>query len=157
MISEPSVQPVPQPVPAEVPPAGRGGAVLVAAGILASRLVGLVRNQALAHYFGVGAHVDVLNMALRAPNFLQNLLGEGTLSAAFIPVYSRLIHAERREEAGRFAGAIFGLLAASAGLLALLGVLFARPITSVLALGFKVTQGGSVDRFELTVQAVRIV
>lgn len=155
MISEPTAQPVSQ--PAEVPPTGRGGAVLVAAGILASRLVGLVRNSALAHYFGVGAHVDVLNMALRAPNFLQNLLGEGTLSAAFIPIYSRLIHEGRREEAGRFAGAIFGLLAASAGLLALLGVLFARPITSVLALGFKVTEGGSVDRFELTVQAVRII
>lgn len=132
--------------------------MLVAAGILSSRLIGLVRQSALAHYFGVGAHVDVLNMALRAPNFLQNLLGEGTLSAAFIPIYSRLLHEGRREEAGRFAGAVFGLLAASAGLLALLGVLFARPITAVLALGFKVTEGGAtVDRFELTVQAVRII
>jgi putative peptidoglycan lipid II flippase len=132
--------------------------VAVAAGILASRLIGLLRGRAFAYYFGVGPHADVLSMALRAPNFLQNLLGEGTLSAAFIPIYSRLLHEGRREEAGRFAGAIFGLLAATAGALALLGVAFAEPITSVLALGFKVTEGDSaVDRFELTVRAVRII
>jgi putative peptidoglycan lipid II flippase len=134
----------------------RSGAVLVAAGILSSRLVGLLRNSALAHYFGVGPHVDVLNMALRAPNFLQNLLGEGTLSAAFIPIYSRLLHAGREEEARRFAGAIFGLLVATAGTLSLLGVLFARPITAVLAMGF-LQDAGAVDRFELTVAAVRII
>lgn len=139
-------------------PAGRGGAVAVALGILASRLIGLLRGRAFACYFGVGPHADVLSMALRAPNFLQNLLGEGTLSAAFIPIYSRLLHEGRREEAGRFAGAVFGLLAATAGTLALLGVLFAEPITSVLALGFKVTEEGSaVDRFALTVRAVRII
>lgn len=156
MISEPAAQPVSQ--PAEVPPTGRGGAVLVAAGILASRLTGLLRGRAFAHFFGVGPHADVLSMALRAPNLLQNLLGEGTLSAAFIPLYSRLLHEGRREEAGRFAGAVFGLLAATAGTLALLGVALAEPITAVLALGFKVAEGGSaVDRFELTVRAVRII
>jgi putative peptidoglycan lipid II flippase len=100
--------------------------------------------------------VDVLNMALRAPNFLQNLLGEGTLSAAFIPIYSRLLHGERREEARRFAGAIFGLLVALAGSLSLLGVLLARPITAVLAMGF-LGDEGPVSRFELTVAAVRII
>lgn len=152
MAVEPASSPDPQPVPS------RGGAVLIAAGILSSRVVGLLRSAALAHYFGVGPHVDVLNMALRAPNFLQNLLGEGTLSAAFIPIYSRLIHEGRREEAGRFAGAIFGLLAAAAGLFALLGVIFAEPITSVLAMGFLGdAKNTAVDRFELTVAAVRII
>ena len=152
-MSEPS-EPL-EPAPHE-PMRSRSGAVLVAAGILSSRLVGLLRNSALAHYFGVGPHVDVLNMALRAPNFLQNLLGEGTLSAAFIPIYSRLLHAGREEEARRFAGAIFGLLVATAGTLSLLGVLFARPITAVLAMGF-LQDAGAVDRFELTVAAVRII
>jgi putative peptidoglycan lipid II flippase len=152
-VTEPSETPEPAP---PQPVRSRGGAVLVAAGILSSRLVGLVRNSALAYYFGAGAHVDVLNMALRAPNFLQNLLGEGTLSAAFIPIYSRLLHKGREEEARRFAGAIFGLLVATAGTLALLGVLFARPITTVLAMGF-LDDAGTVDRFELTVAAVRII
>lgn len=150
-----ATEPAEPPAPVEAAP-GRGGAVLVAAGILSSRLIGLVRNKFLGHYFGVSPHLDVLNMALRAPNFLQNLLGEGTLSAAFIPIYSRLLHEERREEAGRFAGAIFGLLLAATGGLALLGVLLARPITAVLAMGFLDDQG-AVDRFELTVQAVRII
>ena len=149
--SEPAVQP-PQAPPAR----SRGGAVLVAAGILSSRLIGFVRNAAIARYFGVGPHVDVLNMAMRAPNFLQNLLGEGTLSAAFIPVYSRLLHEGREEDAKRFAGAIFGLLFAVAGTLSLLGILLARPITTVLAPGF-LRDAGAVDRFELTVAAVRII
>lgn len=143
------------PAPVETAP-GRGGAVLVAAGILSSRLIGLLRTVVLARYFGAGPHMDVLTTAMRAPNFLQNLLGEGTLSAAFIPIYSRLLHEGKREEAGRFAGAIFGLLLATAGALALLGVLLARPITAVLALGFTGDEG-AVDRFELTVQAVRII
>ncbi|HSG39244.1 MAG TPA: murein biosynthesis integral membrane protein MurJ [Thermoanaerobaculia bacterium] len=150
-----ATEPAEPPAPVEAA-AGRGGAVLVAAGILSSRLIGVLRNVVLASYFGAGPHMDVLTTAMRAPNFLQNLLGEGTLSAAFIPIYSRLLHEGKREEAGRFAGAIFGLLLATAGALALLGVLLARPITSVLAMGFR-DGAGAVDRFELTVQAVRII
>ena len=91
-----------------------GGALAVTAGILASRLLGFLRERAFAYYFGAGPHNDVLRVALRAPNVLQNLLGEGTLSATFIPIYSRMVHEGRREEAGRFAGAIFGLLLAVA-------------------------------------------
>lgn len=143
--------------PAAAPAAGRGGAIAIALGILASRLIGFVRDRTIAYFFGVGAHADVWRAALRAPNALQNLLGEGTLSAAFIPIYSRLLKEGREEEAGRFAGAVFGLLLALAGSLALLGVLLARPIVTVLALGFALEKGGGVDRFELTVAAVRII
>ena len=143
--------------PAAAPAPGRGGAIAVALGILTSRLIGFVRDRTIAHFFGVGAHADVWRAALRAPNALQNLLGEGTLSAAFIPIYSRLLKEGREEEAGRFAGAVFGLLLALAGSLALLGVLLARPIVTVLALGFALEKGGGVDRFELTVAAVRII
>jgi putative peptidoglycan lipid II flippase len=142
--------------PDEQPRAPSRGAVLVAAGILLSRLLGLVRERAVAHFFGVGPHADVLRTAFRAPNVLQNLLGEGTLSAAFIPVYSRLVAAGRREEAGRFAGAVFGLLLAVAGGLSLLGVLLARPIVAVLTPGY-LDDAGPVDRFELAVAAVRIL
>ncbi|HEX7180281.1 MAG TPA: murein biosynthesis integral membrane protein MurJ [Thermoanaerobaculia bacterium] len=156
-MSEPNPpSPAPAAAAAAERPAGRSGAVMVAAGILASRLIGFVRDRAIAHFFGVGPHADVWRAALRAPNALQNLLGEGTLSAAFIPIYSRLLKEGREEEAGRFAGAVFGLLTAAAGALALLGVLLARPIVALLALGFTFDQGG-VDRYELTVAAVRII
>lgn len=145
--------------------AGRrpGGALAVAAGIFCSRLAGLLRTSALGAFFGVGPHADVFSAALRLPNLLQNLLGEQTLSAAFIPVYSRLLAAGRREEAGRLAGAIFSLLVAAAGGAAALGVLFARPIVGLLAAGFLrdhqlIALGqASVDRYELAVAAVRWV
>jgi putative peptidoglycan lipid II flippase len=144
------------------PQAGRwGGALPVAAGIFASRLAGLLRTSALGAYFGVGPHADVFSAALRLPNLLQNLLGEQTLSAAFIPVYSRLLAAGKREEAGRLASAVFWLLVAVAGGAAALGVLLARPIVGLLAAGFlrdreliALGQAG-VDRYELAVAAVR--
>lgn len=135
---------------------GRGGAAFVALGILASRLIGFVRERAMAHYFGVGPHADVFRAALRAPNAIQNLLGEGTLSAAFIPIYTRMIHEGREEEAGRFAGAVFGLLLAVAGGLSLLGALLARPIVALLSMGF-LDDTGPVNRYELAVAAVRII
>ena len=148
-------EPTPPP-PIQPPAAGRGGAAFIALGILASRLIGFVRERAMAHYFGVGPHMDVFRAALRAPNALQNLLGEGTLSAAFIPLYTRMIHEGREEEAGRFAGAVFGLLLAVAGGLSLLGVLLARPIVALLSMGF-LDDTGPVDRYELAVVAVRII
>ena len=61
-------------------------AALVAAGILLSRLFGLVRQRFLSHYLGLGPAADAFNAAFRIPNSLQNLFGEGVLSASFIPV-----------------------------------------------------------------------
>jgi putative peptidoglycan lipid II flippase len=154
----PLLPPLPPPVTR-----ARGGAARVGAGILLSRLAGLVREQAVAFFFGVGPHADALTAALRVPNALQNLLGEGTLSAAFIPIYSRLVEEGRREEAGRFAGAIFGLLLAAAAGLALSGILLARPLVALLAPGFladgaAVAAGrAAVDRFALAVAAVRVL
>ncbi|HVS02576.1 MAG TPA: murein biosynthesis integral membrane protein MurJ [Thermoanaerobaculia bacterium] len=141
----------------------RGNAVKVAAGILSSRLVGFVREALVARYLGVGAHADVYATALRFPNLLQNLLGEQTLSAAFIPSYARMVEEGREEEAGRFAGAIFGLLLAVAGGLALLGIVLARPLVALFATGFlqdaaRVAAGeATVDRYALAVAMVRII
>ncbi|HSK95744.1 MAG TPA: murein biosynthesis integral membrane protein MurJ, partial [Euzebyales bacterium] len=109
---------------------------LVAAGIMLSRVAGLVRTAVIAHFLGVQAVADALQAAMRIPNLLQNLLGEGVLSASFIPVYSRLLAEGREEEAGRVAGAIAGLLTALTGALALMGVMLAGPITRVVAWGF---------------------
>jgi len=158
---------------ADGPSAGDSAAGAVAAGILSSRILGLLRERTVAYFFGIGAHADVLQVAFKSPNLLQNLLGEGTVSAAFIPIYSRMIEAERYEAAGRFAGAIFGLLLATAGGVALLGIVLAEPIVGLLAPGFigdayaipealqwlvEERPGDSaVNRFDLTVQAVRVI
>ena len=131
-------------------PRGRG-ASLVAAGILLSRVAGLARERALSNYLGVGPAVDAFRAASRIPNVLQNLLGEGVLSASFIPVYAAALERGDDEEAGRVAGAVAGLLAALAGTLVLVGVVFARPITRLLAPGF------TGETFELTVTLTRIL
>ncbi len=136
---------------------------MVFAGILPSRMMGFLREAVFARYFGVGPHQDALTAAFRVPNLIQNLLGEGVLSASFIPIYSGLLAEGKEKEAGRFAGAIFGLMLAAATGLALLGSLLARPIVFLLASGYagdaeKVAAGTlAVDRFALTVTGVRIL
>jgi hypothetical protein len=82
----------------------RRNSTLVSAGILLSRLAGFVRLRALSHFLGTGLVVDAFRAAFRIPNFLQNLLGEGVLSASFIPVYSRLLAEGREEEAAASRG-----------------------------------------------------
>ena len=126
-------------------------AALVGAGILLSRVIGLVRERVLAIYFGTGLHADVWSAGLRLPNVLQNLLGEGTLSASFIPAYSALLGQGRTKEAGRMAGAMFALLLAIAGAVALLGVLLAPVLVTVFTPGFE------GHRRELMIAVVRIV
>ncbi|MFP5579350.1 MAG: murein biosynthesis integral membrane protein MurJ [Acidimicrobiia bacterium] len=128
------------------------GATLVAAGILLSRLSGLVREIVTAGFLGVGLASDAFKAALRIPNLLQNLLGEGVLSASFIPVYARLVDTDE-EEAGRTAGAVAGLLAAAVSVLVLIGMVAARPITIVLTPGFR----DEPDKLDLTVDLVRIM
>jgi putative peptidoglycan lipid II flippase len=113
-----------------------GGALAVAAGIFLSRIAGLVRSRAIAHYLGQGAATDAYNAALRIPNVLQNLLGEGVLSASFIPVYARLLAEGRHEEASRVARAVGTLLALVATTITLVGVLAAPTLVDLLVPGY---------------------
>lgn len=108
----------------------------VASGIIVSRALGVVREQVFAHYFGVGRLADAWAAATRVPGALQSLLGEGTLSASFVPVYVRLLEQGREEDAARLARSVFGLLAASAGGLALAGHAAAPWIAAAVGPGF---------------------
>ena len=126
-------------------------ALLVGAGILLSRLAGFVRERVFAHYLGSSMAADALRAALRAPNVLQNLFGEGSLSASLIPVYSRLLGEGRVEEARRTARTAGTLLALLAVLLSALGVLAAPLLVDLFTPGF------SGERRELTVRLVRIL
>jgi putative peptidoglycan lipid II flippase len=132
----------------------RGAASLVAAGIFLSRISGLVRDRVFAHYFGSSVAADAFRQALRIPNFLQNLFGEGVLSASFIPVYAGLLaqeKEEKREEAGRVAGAIFAILALVTSVLVLIGVLATPLLIDVIAYGFH------GEKRQLTISLVRIL
>jgi putative peptidoglycan lipid II flippase len=126
-------------------------AVLVAAGIFLSRIAGLVRDRAFAHYFGNSAAADAFRAAFRIPNLLQNLFGEGVLSASFIPVYARLLALGDEEEAGRVAGAIASLLTLAVALLVLAGVLTTPHLIDVIVPGFE------GEKRELTIRLVKIL
>jgi len=110
---------------------------MVAAGILLSRIVGLVRQRVLAHFLATSDAADAFAAAFRIPNFLQNLFGEGALSASFIPVYASLLAREDREEAGRVAGAIGSVLALAMAVLVLVGVLATPLLIDAIAPGFE--------------------
>jgi putative peptidoglycan lipid II flippase len=133
------------------PPSSKRFAFLVAAGIFLSRVAGLIRDRVFAHYFGNSAAADVFKAALRIPNFLQNLFGEGVLSASFIPVYASLLAKDDKEEARRTAGAVAALLALTTSVLVLLGVLTAPWLIEAIAPGFH------GEKRELTVLLVRIL
>ena len=126
-------------------------AVMVASGIFLSRIFGLVRQRVLAHFLGLGDAADAFTTAFRIPNLLQNLLGEGVLSASFIPVYARLRAEGQDREATEVARAVFGLLALTVSAIVLGGVLAAGPLTRVLAIGFPEAKR------EFTEQLVRIL
>ena len=133
------------------PVGSRHFASLVAAGIFLSRVAGLIRDRVFAHYFGNSDAADVFKAAFRIPNFLQNLFGEGVLSASFIPVYANLLARGDKEEARKTAGAVAALLALSTSLLVLLGVLTAPWLIEAIAPGFR------GEKRELTVLLVRIL
>jgi putative peptidoglycan lipid II flippase len=139
------------PAPPAAPSTAGRSAALVTAGIILSRLFGLVRQRLVGHYFGLSAYADVLAVAFRIGNITQNLLGEGTLSASFIPVYARSRAAGRPVEATRFALAALGFLLAAAGTASAVGVVLAPLLTRAIASGF---QG---ERLALTTAAVRVL
>ena len=73
-------------------------AFMVGAGILISRIIGVIRQRVFGYYFGVSLAADAFNAAFRIPNFLQNVFGEGALSASFIPVYANLLARKDEKE-----------------------------------------------------------
>ena len=126
-------------------------AALVGAGILCSRIFGLVRQRVFSHYFGLSDFADIFSAALRIPNFLQNLFGEGVLSASFIPVYARLLAQGKHEEAGRVAGAIAAILALLIAVIVALGVMATPWLLWLVAPGYV------GEKRELTILIVRIL
>jgi putative peptidoglycan lipid II flippase len=124
---------------------------MVASGILLSRILGLVRNRVFAHYFGTSDAADAFNAAFKIPNVLQNLFGEGVLSASFIPVYAGLRASGNEAEARRVAGAVAALLGLVTSVLVLLGVLLTPALIGLIAPGFE------GEKREVTIRLVRIL
>ena len=124
---------------------------VVAAGILLSRIAGLIRESIFAHYFGNSDAADAFKAAFRIPNILQNLFGEGVLSASFIPVYAKTLGGGDEETANRLAWAVAAILSLVVSVLTLLGVLATPYLIDAIAPGFHGAKR------ELTITLVRIL
>src|SRR5437667_6232583 len=125
-------------------------ALMVGAGILISRIIGVVRQRVFAHYLGISDAAGAFNAAFRIPNFLQNVFGEGALSASFIPVYANLLARGDEKEASRVADAVLTLLTLATSLIVLVGVLTTPFFVGLFAHSFD-----EATR-ELTIRLVRI-
>jgi putative peptidoglycan lipid II flippase len=132
------------------PAAGRGAA-LVASGILASRLFGLVRQKLVSYFLGTTVAADAFAAAFKIPNILQNLFGEGALSASFIPVYARLVAEGKDEEAGRVAGAVAAILGLAIAVLVLVGVTVTPALMVIIAPSW------TAEKREMTIVLTRIL
>src|SRR5437763_8477013 len=125
-------------------------AMMVGAGILISRVVGVIRQRVFAYYLGTSDAAGAFSAAFRIPNFLQNVFGEGALSASFIPVYANLLARGDKKEASRVADAVLTLLALATAVIVLLGVLMTPFFVGLFAYNFKPASK------DLTIQLVRI-
>lgn len=125
---------------------------MVAAGILASRLSGLVRTTIFSYFFGMRSDAaDAFTAAVRIPNLLQNLFGEGALSGSFIPIHSGLRAQNREADAAQTARTVLALLMLLMSVLVLLGELAAPLLTKTIAGGF------TGEKRDLTILLVRIL
>jgi putative peptidoglycan lipid II flippase len=127
---------------APAPPASKknalGASSAVALGILLSRIVGFVRESVFGYYFGVETiPADAFRAAIRIPNLLSNLFGEGVLSASFVTVYAKLRAKGEDEDAEHLAAAVFGILTLVCAVLVLLGITAAPLLIDIIAFGFE--------------------
>lgn len=126
---------------------------IVSLATMTSRVLGLVRDQALAYRFGAGDAMDAFLVALRVPNLLRELFAEGALNAAFVPVFMRRLTSAGRDAAWRLGAQLINVLAVVTGGLVVAGIVFAEPLTRLLAGDYQAVPG----KFELTVLLTRIV
>jgi putative peptidoglycan lipid II flippase len=128
-------------------------ASVVGGATLLSRIFGFVRDMVVAQFFGAGMATDAFFVAFRIPNLLRRLVGEGALTASFIPVYSEYIGQKSKEEGDDLVSASFSVLAVGLILLTGLGILFSPWIIKIMAYGFS----QDPEKFRLTVFLTRLM
>jgi putative peptidoglycan lipid II flippase len=120
---------------------------------MTSRVLGVVREQVLAAYFGAGDAMDAFNVAFRIPNLVRDLFAEGAMSAAFVPTFTRRLTQEGKESAWRLGRNVITALLLITALLVVIGMVFAAPLVKALAGDYADVPG----KLELTVFLTRIM
>jgi putative peptidoglycan lipid II flippase len=126
---------------------------IVGSATLLSRIMGYVRDMVMSWAFGTGLAADAFYVAYRIPNLLRELLAEGSMSAAFIPVFTETLTKESKESARHLANAVFARLIVILAVLTLLGIIFAPFVVKTIAWGFK----ADLDKYATTVTLTRIM
>ena len=126
---------------------------LIGAATMTSRLLGLVRDQALAFYFGAGNAMDAFYVAFRIPNLMRDLFAEGAMSAAFVPTFTRRLTTETRASAWQLGTQLINALVVVTGVLVVAGIVFAEPVTRLFAADFADVPG----KLELTIRMTRVM
>ncbi len=126
---------------------------IVSVATLLSRVLGLVREQVFAAFFGAGFAVDAFQVAFRIPNLLRDLFAEGAMSAAFVPTLTRTQQEKGPEGAMRLANLVINFLLVVLSSVCLVGILGAKWIVPFLAPGF----GSIPGKLELTMLMTQIM
>ena len=126
---------------------------MVSAAVLASRVLGLVREQVFATFFGAGRELDAFITAFRIPNLLRDLFAEGALSAAFVATFTQQYERHGEAAAWRLANLVVNTLACVVGVICLVGIWFAPGLARAIAPGFAAIPG----KLELTAHLTRIM
>lgn len=128
-------------------------ASLISALTILSRIFGYIRDSRIAFLLGAGTAADAFTTAYRIPNLLRRLVGEGAISAAFIPVFSTHLAERRQDEAWKFANTMLTVTTIFLTAVTIAGVLLSPIIVRLFALGFGDTPG----KLELTSVLNRIM
>jgi putative peptidoglycan lipid II flippase len=128
---------------------------LIGLATMTSRVLGVARETVLAAIFGAGTgpEMDAYNVAFRVPNLLRDLFAEGAMTAAFVPTFTRTLTNRGREEAWRLGNLVINALLVVTGVLVVIGIAFAGPITYAMAKEFASVPG----KLELTTELTRIM
>jgi putative peptidoglycan lipid II flippase len=126
----------------------------VGAAVMTSRLLGVVRDQAMAHLFGTGLANDAYQVAMRVPNLVRDLFAEGAMTAAFVPTFTRYLKDQGRDAAFRLGNLVLNTLLVVTGTLVVIGILFAEPLLSLLP---ESPGGNNAELLPLTVTLARII
>ena len=120
---------------------------------MTSRVLGLVRDQVLSHYFGASDAMDAYRVGFRFPNLFRDLFAEGAMSAAFVPTFTRHLAESGKPSAWRLGNLLITTLIVVTGTIAVLGIVFAEPLATALAGKYSAVPG----KLELTITLTRIM
>lgn len=128
-------------------------ASIIGMGTLLSRIFGFLRDVVIAHFFGAGLAADAFFVAFRIPNLWRRLVGEGSLTISFIPVYTEYLTQKSEKEVHEITHIAFTLAATALFLLTLAGIFFSPFLIRIIAPGFLKIP----DKFDLTVHLNQII